>query len=194
MHGKIYVILWHNLKFSTRGDFLNSNSAIYMGVTVGLCIFIILAVALWLYKIQHCGEYDERQQIARGKAFQNAFFTIVGFELLRVIAEQVMERRLFDSSTSAFVAVLLGVMVFAVVCILNDAYVSFSKKGNKEYIILAVGVLLNWLIAIRLLIHGGLTKITDAGLRINGNFLIAVMGTVIITAALCKKWINRRPD
>lgn len=126
--------------------------------------------------------------------FQHAFFTIVGFELLRVIAEQVMERRLFDSSTSAFVAVLLGVMVFAVVCILNDAYVSFSKKGNKEYIILAVGVLLNWLIAIRLLIHGGLTKITDAGLRINGNFLIAVMGTVIITAALCKKWINRRPD
>ena len=54
------------------------------GIAVGVIVGILIVAAIFTYNKKKTGtinggDFDERQQLLRGKAFQKGFFTMMGF-------------------------------------------------------------------------------------------------------------------
>ena len=110
------------------------------GVLVGILIGIILVAAIFAYNKKKTGtvnggEFDERQQLLRGKAFQKGFLTMLIVSALYWALILALGRPLMQDGLSAIMLALLGVGVFGFDCILHDAFFTVTNKP-KSYIVL----------------------------------------------------------
>ena len=71
--------------------------------------------------------FDERQERARGKAFQYSFFTLLIASYAYGVSD-VLLGRWCDVLTGVTLCIALALCVFAVTCILKDAYLSLREK------------------------------------------------------------------
>ena len=101
------------------------------GAGTGIAAALIFRV---LYKRKHgtapC-EYDERQEWARGKAYQYGYYTMLLCVLAGAIWREITGSPLFDSISGAFLLILPGLLVFIVCCIWKEAYVSRYEKQRR---------------------------------------------------------------
>lgn len=97
-----------------------------LGISVGILAGLFVIVLLFRKKVLDM-HFDERQERARGKAFQYGFFTL----LIAVYAygvSDVMFGKWCDVLTGVTLCVAAGLCVFAVTCILKDAYLGLREK------------------------------------------------------------------
>lgn len=102
----------------------------HMGMVLGLSAGILaglLVVALLLKKKVLDMHFDERQELARGKAFQYGFFTLIIAVYAYGISD-MMFGRWCDVLTGVAICLAIGLCVFAITCILKDAYLSLREK------------------------------------------------------------------
>ena len=104
-----------------------------LGTIVGAAFAIIIALLIW--KATPNSEFDERQLYLRGKAFQHAFFSVLIISGLYSIIVLSVGHPLMEDGVSTMLAALFGVMVFAVECIMRDAYFSviYTPISNIIY-------------------------------------------------------------
>ena len=113
------------------------------GVAVGVIVGVIIVALIFTYNKKKTGsvvggDFDERQQLLRGKAFQAGFFTMLILSFLYwVLVRLVLQRPLMEDGLSALICVLVGVGVFGFDCILHDAFFTVQNKP-KNYIILFI--------------------------------------------------------
>lgn len=74
--------------------------------------------------------YDERQQIARGKAYKYGFFTFL-FELVYLMVIAPTLTAYISMNIQCFLALVIGVLVYAIYCILNEAYFGVNDTMTK---------------------------------------------------------------
>lgn len=118
---------------------MNGNIYYVMGFCCG-----ILAVAIACFilnrrakKAGKSVEFDERQQLARGKACRIALFTLVGYLMVAGILDSAWNIRFGDTFSLAVVGIILAVTVFACSCIMHDAYVSLGENIRQKLLIFA---------------------------------------------------------
>lgn len=99
---------------------------IAVGLTVGLVVGLLFVALLFRKKVLDC-TFDERQERARGKAFQYGFFTLLIAAYAYGISD-VLLGRWCDVLTGVTLCIALALCVFAVTCILKDAYLSLREK------------------------------------------------------------------
>ena len=97
-----------------------------LGVGVGILAGLFVLALLFKKKVLDM-HFDERQERARGKAFQYGFFTLLASTYAYGISD-VMFGRWCDVLTGVTLCVAAGLCVFAVTCILKDAYLSLREK------------------------------------------------------------------
>lgn len=119
------------------------NIGMLVGIAVAIGIFAIIAAIN--KKRGKPGEFDERQELIRGKAYQHAFFAVMLYSALYGLAVVMLERPLMVDGLSALVAVFVGVVVFAVESIARDAFFT-AKNRPKSYIILYIAVIFSQLV------------------------------------------------
>ncbi|MCR4716720.1 MAG: hypothetical protein K5656_06030 [Lachnospiraceae bacterium] len=120
------------------------SKAYYLGLFAGILfalVFTILAVYLFK-KNNKNGGYDERQAIARGKAYSAGFYTML-IELFFAAFLSDIGVELFSSADALFLLAVIGLLVFVVICIINDAYARLNENPKKVIILLASLGLLN---------------------------------------------------
>ena len=88
------------------------NIGMLVGIAVALGIFAVIAAIN--RKRGKPGEFDERQELIRGKAYQHAFFAVMIFSALYGLAVVTVERPLMADGVSALIAMFVGIAVFAV--------------------------------------------------------------------------------
>ncbi len=109
-----------------------------IGFVVG--IFIVILVRIARGKGAGKGEYDERQQVARGKAYTAAYATLLLY-ILGWMVLRSLEIPFFTQAISVFVGALLSIAVFVGYSIFSDAYFKASESPRLWIgIICAVGV------------------------------------------------------
>jgi len=114
------------------------------GVLIGSVV--AMALVVWILLRAHnrnekAADYDERQELVRGKAYQYSFLTAVGVALVFMMLD-VFELIPFLSVASICVIVVFsGILVFANYCILHDAYYAL-KENRKAGCTLLIGVVL----------------------------------------------------
>lgn len=111
------------------------------GILVGIIVGILIVAAIFTYNKKKTGtinggEFDERQQLLRGKAFQKGFFTMMIFSAVYwVLVQLILQRPLMEDGLSGLVCLFAGVAVFGIDCILQDAFFTVRNKP-KSYILL----------------------------------------------------------
>lgn len=137
-------------------------SAAYMiGFGSGIIIVgVMFLLGALLYKKKNPGpcKYDERQELARGKAFKVGFFTLLFYNVIYGMATVVTEMEIFDTMAAMITGVFLSLGVFACNCIWNDAYMSLNEKPGSVCAVLGCMGGINFLCGIASVISGDMIE------------------------------------
>ena len=99
------------------------------GVAAGVLVGLLL-VALIKHKKVIDFHFDERQELARGKAFQYAFLTLAALALIYAALDTILVLPV-DTMAGVFFCLCLAMVVFAVIYIRKEAYLSLYEKPGK---------------------------------------------------------------
>lgn len=102
------------------------HAGVFFGLMAGLLAGAAFIMFLFKKKILDM-HFDERQERARGKAFQYGFFTLLIAAYAYGVSD-VLLGRWCDVLTGVTLCIALALCVFAVTCILKDAYLSLREK------------------------------------------------------------------
>lgn len=106
--------------------------------------------------------YDERQILARGKAYQTAFLVLVGYVLAASFLDELLNCPVLMSFGGLWLGVCLSILVFVCICIWRDAYLSLQENA-KEFNIMGI------VISILNLIPGFLSLSRKQPFLVNGS-------------------------
>ena len=104
------------------------------GILVGILVGIVIVAAIFWFNKKttgtiNGGDFDERQQLLRGKAFQKGFLMMLILSgVYWVVVELILQRPLMKDGLSGVVIALLSVGVFGIDCILHDAFFTVKNK------------------------------------------------------------------
>lgn len=123
----------------------------WLGLICGMASGVIfVALAAWIIrkiggKFGGCGmkkkTYDERQLLARGKAYKNAFFTLIIYFIVAGTLYDFLNIRMLMSFGGLWIGICISVGVFAITCILKDAYMNLYENAKGIMMLFLVGVL-----------------------------------------------------
>ena len=170
---------------SPNGGFIMSayNIGILVGIAVALGIWAVIAA--FNKKRGKPGEFDERQELIRGKAYQHAFFAVMCFSALYGLAVVVLERPLMADGVAPLLAVFVGVLFFAVESIVRDAFFT-AKNRPKSYIILYIAAIFSQIVnAVGNIRDGGLVQDGVLTMKVLPIMCAAVFA-VVLAAILVK--------
>ena len=98
-------------------------------------------------------DYDERQELVRGRAYKYGFFTVAAISSVLMIYcafEQKDSVNVFFSMLSVF----SGIVVFAAYCIWHDAFFTLKKKPTSYIILFTAITFIDFLnVYLRLSLH-----------------------------------------
>lgn len=151
------------------------------GLAVGLFVGIVISIVI-IRMINKDGKfktkYDEMQEIARGKAYKYAFWTLVCFEVLCIIIDALGIQLSLKGYTLQFIGVIIAVMVQVSYSIWNNAYIGLNTNPLRFAIFSVVIGIFNLLI--------GIGSIIRVGFIVNGtvtetfvNLIVAVCFMII---------------
>ena len=174
---------------------MNTSMEYRFGMVLGMAVALALAVVIGLIIRKRRGgkhEYDERQKAAQGKAYKQAYYTLLIYLVLYGLFDLYTGIRWCDLYTGAFIGVCLSVLVFALVCIREDAYISFREKSRSVYLILGLIAAAN-LVSPLLGIGTPGYLVEDGMLTVRSvNLFIGVMMIIILRAMGVQTLVEKR--
>lgn len=138
--------------------------------------------------------YDERQELLRGRGATYALFTIIVLNFILFFLESVilesMEVQLpMSAGTAGIISILIGVAVDAIYCIWKEAYVSLKLNVKTTVGVLLVIAAINLVRGIDALKEGAILKnnqITSRGLNLLCGIELLVICGILILKTVCK--------
>ena len=106
----------------------------YIGFGAG--ILTVAIIGLVVRKLQNRrgvtpADYDERQQVQRGKAFQHAYLTLLILLCANGIVSGAAQLQWADPGVDSFLCMFASVAVFVVECIRCDAYFTAAQTPRS---------------------------------------------------------------
>jgi hypothetical protein len=156
---------------------------------IAIAVIAVIIAAVVLLRKERGGDkrYDERQMTLRAAGYRLAFFVtlVAGFAVLFLAEMEILPAASF--TMALFIAIMAGVVTFAVFCIVNDVFFSIGEKGNYYRVLFGVIVLINGFVA-------G-TRIADGTFLENGvptfsgcsSLIMALSFLVIFVALLVRR-------
>ena len=115
---------------------MSHHAGLMLGLLTGLLAGGLLVALLFKKKVLDL-HFDERQELARGKAFQYGFFTLAA-SLYAYGAAELAVGRWCDTLAGVTICLALSLGVFAVTCIRRDAYLSLREKPRQVIVMFSV--------------------------------------------------------
>lgn len=169
------------------------NMAYVLGLICGIGMgIIVLFIILKLTKTDgriKC-KYDERQKIARGKAYAIAFWTLVGYNGLYGIYSAFTKKVVVEPVCGLTIGICIAAVVQISYCIWQDAYFSLNEDKKKLFLTFSVLGCANIVIGIITLIDGKWFEdgvLTIRCLNMVVGFLFIVIGIVYFVKKACSK-------
>ncbi len=156
----------------------NRSAGLVLGMVVGVAAGLLLYAVYRRFARERgrSEEFDERQQLLRGYAFQHAFIAMLIYSLVYLFMELAFDLSVMEGGTALMIGTFLGLTVFAVESILRDAF--FALNGRPVgYIILLVFVVASNAVS-------GIMRIKAGDVVVNGKLTSACINLVTAAAFL----------
>ena len=170
---------------------MNGNIYKSAGITIGIFIGLILAVALILIANNNRKfktEYDERQLRVRGDAYRYAFYSVIICEVILLILAIGEFTLPIPEYVLHFGGILIGCLVLSGYCIWKDAYWGLNNNRKRYGIILVVAGLLNALPLYMALSTGSVSDFPYV------NLLTCIMLLVVGIELLLKHFLDQHSE
>ena len=132
-------------------------NAMTSGTVMALGIMVGVMVAAWFLarkkREKEC-EYDEMQLKIRAKGYQIGVYTALILMIVLVLLWETGLLTVITPGFAVFAALIVCVTVFAIYCILHDAFLSVRGKANSYIGIFGMIVLLEGIATVRYLMEG----------------------------------------
>ena len=102
-------------------------------------------------------EYDERQVLARGRAFMWGFFTLMICLMVYGMLDMLIDRWC-DTLTGCIICICVALLVFASICIKQDAFAGIGRNRKRNQTVLLVLTLVNLMFGVSHVIDGALLR------------------------------------
>lgn len=102
------------------------NQFVFLGICCGMIIGLVLVALLFKRKVLDM-TFDERQDGVRGMAYKYAFFTLMIAAWIYGITDLILGRWC-DVLVGISLCVGVSIAVFAVICIVKDAYLGLKER------------------------------------------------------------------
>lgn len=112
------------------------------GIAAGVVVVILLGKALKKHYGVDMNRYDERQKLAQGEAYKYGFYTLLILMFVHAFVREV-GMMFFESVAGEILLILMGVLVWAFVCMKREAYFSLDMQPKKFWIVYCVLGLVN---------------------------------------------------
>lgn len=168
------------------------NTAMALGFVTGILVVAIVCAVLGKMAkkkgVFGKGQYDERQQIARGRAFTWAYAVLLVYLAVWMVFRS-MEIPFFMEGDSVWAGALLSIAVFVGYSIFHDAYFKASESPKTWIVIICACGLLNLVIGI-----GRLLRAASLADRFNNNMnlFVGLLLVATLVMLLIKRAIDRR--
>lgn len=158
-----------------------------------ILLFTLYCFACTFKKNKPAAEYDERQELARGKCYKYAFFTYLFLLVLNIFVTQVFDLVWATEIAKSYIMLCIGVMVFVITAIINDAYYVVNyKQGIKFFIGVAILSLLFLGLGIYMIVEG--EAVTDNMLDMKSFPLFGGIALIPIWITGIIKEFRREPE
>lgn len=158
---------------------------IALGVLVGiLLVWILLKLTKNNGKIK-C-EYDERQEIVRGRGFKYSYFTLLLYMALYALLTLSEVALPVDNYMIMLIGLILSVTVQVIYCTWNEAYISLNANPKKLLVAFTAVGLVNLAIGVLSLIRGNLIENGILTFRA-ANLLVGIMCFLICLFVVLKR-------
>lgn len=169
----------------------------YLGFGVG----VVGAILFWIlvfFVLKKKGfgekcEPDERQILARGFAYKVAFYVLLCWNGLGYILYCLDLFRVGWMGDFCFTGLILGAFIYAVICVIKDAYLGMAKKPGRQIILMTV------IGGINIVLWGsnGIAEYqkncsVETFFRYRYNLICGVMVLLIAVIQGIKMWYNHR--
>ena len=171
-------------------------SSYHLGILAGVCvavIFVLIVIAIRKFSGKECADhYDERQLAVRYKAYKAGFFTL----MICVAADAFIRMGGIiwcEAPLGDFIAIFIAVAVFAVISIMNDAFVATRGKTKPFILLYAAITVLQLFTAWRYFREG--TLIVDGKLTMDSlSLFCGIMFLTVLIAILVKSREDQGED
>lgn len=147
------------------------------GLAFGIVTALIIFVIVWkLGKKTMKGNFDERQELVRGRGYKFATFTMLGLLVLDLLVESLgaFETLPVPRTLAIFFIILTGVMVYALYCIKNDSYFGVGTDMRTYRAVMWVVIVCNLI--------SGVTGLKDGAME-NGKLDFGPCASLLFCAA-----------
>lgn len=168
---------------------MKGNLYYYAGVAAGIiCGLLLVAIARKVRekRFGKC-EYDERQELARGKAFRVGFLTLMVYSVVYGWLSDMTGFAWGTQFTCGIVAMCVGIGVFVVKCVWSDAYFSLRERPRRYALLFAAIVVMNLSNGLRDL-HKGAQDRDMAVISLS----VAITALVVLISIGAKAFYDRR--
>ncbi|MBQ6456061.1 MAG: hypothetical protein IJJ31_02905 [Mogibacterium sp.] len=117
-----------------------------MGLAFGiLTALIILLIFRKFSKKKMKGQFDERQELVRGRGYKYACFTLLGLVTLDLLIESLgaYETLPVTRELALFFMILVCIMVYALYCIKNDSYFGVGTDARTYRAVMWIVIVCN---------------------------------------------------
>lgn len=176
-----------------------SEKELWISAAVFVVLYLALSAAvIYLAARRRTGKekkqiFDERQVAAQGSAYKAAFWTMLCYYMLYAIVSGAAEIVWCDPFLGAFLGVIIGVTVFAIICIFRDAYFRPDQSAASAIVLINLICLCQGVLGVVHLSEGNL--IENGVLSADSlQFFIVLMGLTIDAAILVKHQMEKREE
>lgn len=167
-----------------------SDKLISMGAFL---IVLALIISLTKKSRQMNSHYDEMQLRARGDAYRNSFFTLLGLVVFLMFGLDSGIEKIIEPTLCILIAVMISLLVFVISCIFENAFFSVNDNGKSYLLISGICGLTNLVAAFSNISEGGF--IADGIVRFHdggANLVCAITFLVIFVVIVVKKLMDCR--
>lgn len=162
-------------------------------IPLSTIVIIILWVLASKRRERKNGEqFDERQTIARSKAAQASFFSMLAYYWCYLLTIW-FEVEWCDYDFGIMLGIMLGTAVFALCAIWNDAFFAIDESGKGRYILFSILALVfagDSFVVIyrnRVISEGKLTGFAM-------NIVVTIIYVSMLLTLVLRKWLRRRKE
>ena len=169
---------------------MNTGTFMVLGIMVGV---MIAALFLSRKAQKKEREYDEMQLKIRAKGYQIGFYTALFLMIVLILLCELNCLTVVTPGFAVYTALIISVTVFAIYCILNDAFLAIRGKANRYFMMFGMVVALEGFVFVRSVMDG---KVLEDGKLTFGSGAPAVMAVcfLAILITLAVKTVRNRKE
>ncbi len=118
-----------------------------IGIIVGIIVGLLICLVVFRF-FNNDGkmktQYDEMQELIRGRGYKYAFYTMLVCEGLLIPLSIGNVRLPFDAASTHFLIIFIGVVVHFTYSIFNDAYIGLNTNMKRFVIVMVIVAVINF--------------------------------------------------